>query len=279
MDELSKKIPHPKALEEVISAAIEHVNQGTPVPRDLERLTNWYENDGWDTLLANWEDFNRALNLHDLARSRFSDDDLSEAEGITSSVDDAKRVRYARRLISAAFDTDIVISPSVHVVELTNEKHEAAILAWLVEFHGQGGVFPVFQGLFRDRRDFYRYLQNTGHVLDTEESSISDSMILSLWERSTEVNRTVKVFVKWGNSAYDCPMSKRTWHRIVAGKSVKRVVPFYFGGKRYKGTWEFNNRGFGSLVVTYDGQAVAFDGNLSDSSIIVDDQQVKWESE
>jgi len=279
MDTQSQRLLHPKALDEVISAAIEHVHRGTPVPRNLEGLTKWYENNGIDTLLASWEDFSRALNLRDLARSRFSDDELSEAEGITSKVDDAKRVDYARRLISEAFDTDIVISPSVHVVELTNEKHGAAILAWLVEFHGQGGVFPVFQGLFRDRRDFYCYLQNTGHVLDTEESSISDSMILSLWERSTEVNRTVKVFVKWGNSAYDCPMSQRTWRRIVAGKSVKRVVPFYFEGKRSKGTWEFNKQGFGSLVVTYDGEAVAFDGNLSDSSIIVDDQQVKWESE
>lgn len=275
--EARQKSGHPVALEKVALEAIDYVHRGARLPKDLNNLIDWYEDEGFETLLESWDDFGRVLNIRDLAFESFSDYDLIESNNKCESPSHADRANHGRQLISEAFEAsgDLRCS-SIHCLELLNFEGEKAILGWLVEVHGQSGPVPIFQGIFRDKLDFYGHLRSTGYVLDTEESAVTDEAILRLWQQPKIPVRTVKVTVDWGYDTYACSMSKVTWHRVVKGKLIKRIVPFYYEGKRYKATWTFNKTGHGSLLVTDADQTVRLAGSLSEATIIVDDLEVCW---
>jgi hypothetical protein len=142
--------------------------------------------------------------------------------------------------------------------------------------HGQGGPVAEFQGVFLDKSQFYQSLRDADYVLAPEEKSLKDETILRLWAKPSKPTRNVTVSVAWGNELHDCPMSQRTWQRILSGKTLRRVESFFFEGKRFKAEWMFNYSGFGSLLVTYGDEVVGFDGSLSEAQILVDDEPVVW---
>src|SRR4051812_46675582 len=90
--------------------------------------------------------------------------------------------------------------------------------------------------------------------------------------------RVVEVGVEWGDELHWCPMSLRTWKRIESGFLVTRKEPYFYEGKRYTGEWTFNADAYGSLLVTYDGAGVAFQGYLSATAIHVASKQITWKS-
>lgn len=89
--------------------------------------------------------------------------------------------------------------------------------------------------------------------------------------------RCVVVNVEWGDDLHACPMAMRTWRRIVKGEVVRRVEPYVYEGKRFVGEWHFNRDSFGALLVTYDDGGVGFDGSLSEATITVDDEPIRWD--
>jgi hypothetical protein len=271
----SKKLHSPE-LSRISNAVVDHIHRGTELPDELEALSNLYETDCWDELLSAWGHDHFALKLYSLAIA-FSDSELYAREGLSQALTDADRVAYARKLIEETFaNLDEYECPGVHAVEIRNSAGESAILGWLVEVHGQAGPVPIFQGVFSDKQNFYQALRDSDHVLSGEESSVTEQTILKLWSKPKADVRVVKVSVSWGYETHECAMSELTWRRVLNGRLVKRVVPFTYEGKTFKGVWMFNNNGLGTLLVTFDGEAVGFDGDLADASIYIRDTEFKW---
>lgn len=96
--------------------------------------------------------------------------------------------------------------------------------------------------------------------------------------------RPVCVAVDWGNELHECPMSMRTWKRILGGNPVLRVEPYWYEGRRYRSEWRFNTNGYGSLRVTYcalgggGDEGDGYIGSIEDALIVVDGESVKWVS-
>jgi hypothetical protein len=76
---------------------------------------------------------------------------------------------------------------------------------------------------FTDKENFYNLFRSLEFLLDTEEHNLTEEEILKLWNKPI---RTVVVCVEWGNEQHECPMSQRTWKRILLGKLVRRVEPY-----------------------------------------------------
>lgn len=268
----------PKHLAKLIGDVVAFALHGAPEPKNLKKLTDWYEEDGWDNLLAGWGSEQVALKLFYLAWSSFSDAELKATLDISREIHDSDRVEFAKSLIANSFqEFDEYLCPSIHAVPVSNAQGEKAILGWLMEVHGQAGPVPLFQGVFRDENTFYDYLKNSDYILSSEQTNVSDETILRLWSRPAPPKQSVVVSVTWGYETHECPMAEATWKRIVAGRRFKRVVPYYYEGKRYKSTWLFNQSGFGTLLVTYADDAVAFEGTLHDATIVLSGSVVSWQ--
>jgi hypothetical protein len=270
-------IDFPKSLLPIVDKVVTHAVHGLPLPKNLNKLIEWFEDEGWDYLCSAWAEEFTALKFFEMAWLSFSDQELIANQDAPITVTDDVRLTYARELVSRAFEeSDGYACPTVHAVQISNKQGQVAILGWLMPIHGQGGPVAEFQGVFLDKSQFYQSLRDADYVLAPEEKSLKDETILRLWAKPSKPTRNVTVSVAWGNELHDCPMSQRTWQRVLSGKTLRRVESFFFEGKRFKAEWMFNYSGFGSLLVTYGDEAVGFDGSLSDAQILVDDEPVAW---
>lgn len=270
-------IDFPTSLLPIVDKVVVHAVKGTALPKNLSKLVEWFEDEGLDDLCSAWAEEFIALKLFEMAWLNFSDQELLANFDEPISVTDEVRLTYARELVSRAFEeSDGYTCPTVHAVQISNKQGQNAILGWLMPIHGQGGPVAEFQGVFLDKSQFYQSLRDADYVLGPEEKSLKDETILRLWNKPSKPTRNVTVTVAWGNELHDCPMSQRTWQRVLAGKTLRRVEPFFYEGKRFKSAWMFNYSGFGSLLVTYGDEAVGFDGCLTDAKILVDGEPVIW---
>lgn len=271
----------PKNLNLIRDQIIEHVLKSTPLPENLNELIGWYEVDGWDELVPSWEkEEHIALNLNYLSWLKFSDSELIANQEDDEPITDKLKVKYARKIISETLKNyDGYECPSVQAVEIKNSHGEIAVLGWLIEIHGQGGPVPIYQGAFTDRKHFYKHLEECNFLLDAEAQNVTDETILDLWTKPSKPVRSIIICAEWGYEQYKCPMSERTWKRIVQGKLVRRVEPYIYEGKKYKSEWVFNSQKFGSLLVTYDDDGVAFDGDLRSTEIWDGANKTSWINE
>jgi len=264
----------PEHLKIIKDQVIDHVISGLPPPENLIELVSWFEDDGWDEILSGWGSEHVALKLNDLAYLKFDDKEMIASEGIDEPLTDTLRLDYARRLISDAFEnSDGYDCPSIHAVEIKKTNGDSAVLGWVIEIHGQGGPVACFMGEFADKENFYHIFSTLGFLLDTEEQNLTDESILNLW---TKPIRSVVVRVEWGNEQHECPMSEQTWKRIIKGKPVRRVEPYWYDGKKYKSEWLFNLKEVGQLTVNYDDSGVAFDGKLNEAYITRNNDETTW---
>jgi hypothetical protein len=274
---ISPAIVFPKSLLPIVDKVVDHAVHGSLLPKNLNKLIEWFEDEGWDDLCSAWAEEFVALKLFEMAWLSFSDQELLANQDEPISVTDEVRLTYARELVTSAFnESDGYACPTVHAVQISNKQGQVAILGWLMPIHGQGGPVAEFQGVFFDKSHFYQSLRDADYVLAPEEKSLKDETILRLWAKPSKPTRNVNVSVAWGNELHECPMSQRTWLRVLAGKTIRRVESFFYEGKRLKADWIFNYSGFGSLLVTYGDEAVGFDGSLSDANIHVDGAHVVW---
>jgi hypothetical protein len=261
----------------ILDKVFAHALDGAALPNGLSKLVEWFETEGWDDLCSAWAEEFVALKLFELAWLNFSDQELLANLDEPISFTDEVRLTYARELVRRAFEeSDGYACPTVHAVDISNKKGQEVILGWLMPIHGQGGPVAEFQGVFRDKPQFYQFLRDADYLLAPEEKSLKDETIMRLWAKSSKPTRNVTVSVAWGNELHDCPMSQRTWQRVLAGKTIKRVESFFHEGTRFKANWIFNHSGLGSLLVTYSDEAVGFDGNLTEAQILVDNIPFTW---
>jgi len=270
----------PKKLIPILDQVIDHIKNNTLLPENLGDLVSWFEDEGWDEILSAWSCDHVALKLYNLASLKFDDIEMIACEGIDEPLTDELRIGYARRLISESFkNSDGFDCPSVHAVEIKKINGDSAVLGWLIEIHGQGGPVALFQGAFSTKENFYELLSDTGLLLDAKEQNLTDEAILKLWTKPAKPTRSISVSVEWGYEQYECPMAERTWRRITQGKPVRRVEPYLYEGMRFKSEWSFNTPDVGSLLVTYDGGGVGFQGRLEEAEIWNDSQKTDWVSE
>jgi hypothetical protein len=271
----------PTKLLPISDQVIDHFYKKTPLPINIEDLVNWYETEAWDDLVSGWgNDELIVLNLNHLAWLKFSDSELIANQECDEPVTDKLRIKYARQLIAETLEnSDGYDCPTVHAVELKKNDGNTAILGWTMEIHGQGGAVPVFQGAFSDIEHFYQNLRNCDFLFSSEQDQLTDEKILESWEKSKESTQPIIISVEWGNELHGCPMSEKTWKRILQGKAVRRIEPYWYEGKKYKGEWLFNSKRLGQLIVNYDDGGVGFEGELSEAIITNDGENISWNSE
>jgi hypothetical protein len=271
----------PTKLLPISDQVIDHFYKKTPLPINIEDLVNWYETEAWDDLVSGWgNDELIVLNLNHLAWLKFSDSELIANQECDEPVTDKLRIKYARQLIAETLEnSDGYDCPTVHAVELKKNDGNTAILGWTMEIHGQGGAVAVFQGAFSDIEHFYQNLRNCDFLFSSEQDQLTDEKILELWEKPKESTQPIIISVEWGNELHGCPMSEKTWKRILQGKAVRRIEPYWYEGKKYKGEWLFNSKRLGQLIVNYDDGGVGFEGELSEAIITNDGENISWNSE
>jgi hypothetical protein len=271
----------PSQLTGIRDQIIDNVRSGKSIPTNSSELINWYETEAWDDLVSGWgNDELIVLNLNHLAWLKFSDSELIANQECDEPVTNKLRIKYARQLIAETLEnSDGYDCPTVHAVELKKNDGNTAILGWTMEIHGQGGAVAVFQGAFSDIEHFYQNLRNCDFLFSSEQDQLTDEKILELWEKPKESAQPIIISVEWGNELHGCPMSEKTWKRILQGKAVRRIEPYWYEGKKYKGEWLFNSKRLGQLIVNYDDGGVGFEGELSEAIITNDGENISWNSE
>jgi len=146
------------------------------------------------------------------------------------------------------------------------------------EFEGSPGQSDTtYQVTISDQRSFRLELRHwilMSHYKSVASSRNPTSSRVAKSARSAD--RIVEVGVEWGYDMHYCPMTFRTWERILKGQKVFRREPYWYEGERFSGEWHFNQQHPGSLYVGYDDGGTGFEGDLSDAGVTIDGIEWKW---
>lgn len=174
----------PRKFIPIRQAAIEHALTGAPVPVGLPLLQEWLELDGWQALLAAWDDEVVAFQVGELEltdeRAR-EELDLGPRERVT----DAMRIQCARGILQWHQEHDECFGVSVHPYPLRSRDGKSAILGCTVQIEGQGGPAAQWHGVFRTAHDFRKHLRRKDYWASDEEDRL-DAVILKQWQRPHE---------------------------------------------------------------------------------------------
>ena len=186
---MTTQLPNlPEELWEIRDAAVEHVLTNAPLPPDIERLYEWLEGDGWDSLVDAWVDDECVMNLEVLSSS-FSDSELSDVKGLEpgDEITDKIRVEYAREWISEFYsrDDDLYTEKSVHSYEIKRQDGKSAIIGCTSSGAGQSGHDVFWYGMFPTRQEFLNELKEHGFWLSRDIKTIDDATILALWQKDS----------------------------------------------------------------------------------------------
>jgi len=179
----SKKTQMPDKVLKVCAELVAHIHDGKSLPDSLQSLYDWLEVEGWDELINDLDE-DYAINLREVAESRFRDSEVAAAEGLENidRVTDTQRAAFARHWVNqAATGEDGYTAPTVHCFSLKDFKGREAFLGVTVEIHGQAGAVPVWHGMFKNREDFLSKLRASGYCLVSELPSLDDSRLLAFW--------------------------------------------------------------------------------------------------
>ena len=175
----------PKHLQQI---ADDLVSENKRVSRKkLSELVEWYENDDADVLVSAWVPEGIVIRLDHLAQlGYFTDGELMAYEGLERKPSDQDRLAYVKAIVKEWFSRgDEHVCPSAHVIELTGAQGASKVLGWLLEVQGQHGTFPCFEGVYKDKEEFFQHLRQTGHLFFDEQQSLEVKHILRFWKWSS----------------------------------------------------------------------------------------------
>lgn len=168
--------------DEVVAA----FNNGKTAPKNLEKIKEWLEVDGWDDLIADLGE-QMAINLADLSQFDFNDQEARDSQDIPDDlpVTDEDRIRWGRNKIDSVLsEYDDCLLPSLHTYTLKASDGSTATIGCLVEIHGQGGPVCEWQGLWASREEFLDSLGKGGKYWVTPlMGDVPGEVILSFWEK------------------------------------------------------------------------------------------------
>jgi hypothetical protein len=161
---------------------------GAPLTSDLSKLVEWLDCDGWDAMVHAWEKAGEpiALRLGELAHE-FTDVELRGWMDIgpNDEMTDALRLRYVRKRIKAALESDCdSLSPTVNPYHLERTDGRTAILGCTAELYGQGGWEVTCHGVFPTVEQFYRRLKKLGFWLEGDLATLDDAQLLTMWRHA-----------------------------------------------------------------------------------------------
>lgn len=167
-------------LVDAIDSAVKSLKEGKNAT-DLKDIYAWLENDGWDLLFSEQGHQGLAINLRKISEFRFDENELSSVYEIPiKKITDVIRIKYSRESIDSLIDDDYFV-PSVHTFSL-DDVENPPVIGCLIEVHGQAGPVLDWWGLYKNRDDFFRALDDSNIIL-SDKDEISDERLLSLWKR------------------------------------------------------------------------------------------------
>jgi hypothetical protein len=154
--------------------------------KKLSELVAWYESDDAEVLVSAWLPEGIVIRLDYLSQlGRLTDSELMEYEGLGRKPTDQERLAYVKALIKEEFSRgDEHVCPSAHAIELKSTEGGSRLLGWLLEMQGQHGIFPYFQGVYKDKEEFFKDLRQTGHLFFDEQESLEVKDMLRFWKKS-----------------------------------------------------------------------------------------------
>ncbi len=177
------RIPTPEAIVVPVQAMITAFYENRVDYLALEDIQQYFENDGWDALLAaSYEVL--LLNLSQLADEIFRDDLACECLGSKArgSLSQQERVAFARaKIIEMVDELDDRLTPSIVCCSLVDSQGRSVVIGGYTEIHGQAGPHTHWVGVFRTEKALLTAFRKQGLILLSEIGSISDAEILSLW--------------------------------------------------------------------------------------------------
>jgi hypothetical protein len=154
-------------------------------PKDLQRLYEWLEVDGWDELVGPEAEEDFAVAIDWVAEQHFNDEELESWEGLDpTDIDDALRVKFARDRLDNVFDEDEWSVLSICGALLENESGDSAYICASLTSEGQGGMKADWDGVFKTFADFQETIRNSESlVLMDDCPNLSNDQILRLWKK------------------------------------------------------------------------------------------------
>lgn len=151
----------------------------------LEEIYEWLEVDGWDDLIADFEEQD-ALNISYLAEHRFTDSQLRDQAGLDDKdkVLDSDRLTYANEVIEYSMSGDDGhVLASLHAFPLVSSTGQVAFVGCMIAIHGQGGPHCDWWGLWESKESFYNAVAKSGDYWVTPlMGDVSDEAILKRWK-------------------------------------------------------------------------------------------------
>ena len=151
----------------------------------LDRIYEWLEVDGWDDLIADFEEQD-ALNISYLAEHRFTDSQLRDHAGLEGNdkVLDSDRLTYAHEVIEYSMSGDDGhVLASLHAFPLVSSIGQVAFVGCMIAIHGQGGPHCDWWGLWKTKESFYNAVAQSGDYWVTPlMGDVSDEAILTRWK-------------------------------------------------------------------------------------------------
>jgi hypothetical protein len=168
--------------DEVVAA----FNNGKTAPKNLEKIKEWLEVDGWDDLIADLGE-QMAIDLADLSQFDFNDQEARDSQDIPDdlSITDEDRIRWGRNKIDSVLsEYDDCLLPSLHTYTLKASDGSTATIGCLVEIHGQSGPVCEWQGMWSSREEFLDSFSKGGKYWVTPlMGDVPDEVILSIWQK------------------------------------------------------------------------------------------------
>jgi hypothetical protein len=151
----------------------------------LDRIYEWLEVDGWDDLIADFEEQD-ALKINYIAEYKFSESELRAHIGLEDSeqVSDQDRLSYARDVIDDAISgSDGFLLASLHAYSLVSSKGQTAYVGCMISIHGQGGPHCDWWGLWPSKAAFYNAVCESGdYWVIPMMGEVTDEAILKRWK-------------------------------------------------------------------------------------------------
>jgi hypothetical protein len=119
--------------------------------------------------------------VESLASEEFNDDFLQDYSDELEIINNTKRIDFARERLNWHYMNYSDYVFSAHPVEISNRNGQKAILGFSISGPGgQHGFDISCLGVCKDMNEFLHQFDNQYQTFDEE---ISDSQILSLWEK------------------------------------------------------------------------------------------------
>lgn len=185
----------PEDFGPIRDSLVEHLLSGGSKPAELNKLRQWFLDEGWDELVRITQESSRAeilcfdpshldeLDLSDdgLRGQMFLDDDETPT--------DEMRLQYAREALHSAYGGELAGGfeswcwPMIHVGQLVSTDGNHILVGILTRFQGPGSDdVAEWCDFFPDIESLTNRLKQLGYILGVVPEDIDPQILLNAWD-------------------------------------------------------------------------------------------------